>query len=1350
MRIFVKILIIIALSSYITPLKTVGQLIRFDHFDTRSGLPQNNINSLIVDSTGYVWMGTIEGVTRFNGTNFDVFRSVPSQPNTLEGNYIEKVSSCPNGNIWVHVQDRGLDLFDAAHENFKVFEDSCFYPADVINLTSMVSALDTLLWFTDLNGLYTYNLKKNKTKKLDSAPGRNYLVYAGNKQALLWGDGGISIYSLKEQSKKARTILKQRVWNCSPVFNDSLVLINTGQLAILNIKTQQQKPLPPNDQLNKYLKGSWITAIAGYHNEIWIGSSSGLILVTMEQNKIKRVAKFSYNPFNEYSFHGQDAKNFAFDKAGNLWIGTSKYGINFFSREKNRFTHHPISVLSKADQEVDPIRAICKTSDGNIWIGFDRLGLVCIHPDNTQILYSEMYFPGNKIKPLENIRSIYQDSRGKIWIGTNKGLCCYNTSNNHVESTLVEYGWEWPDICYRMHEFTPGKLTVTNIYGIGTIDLDKGALEKVAMPDNFVPGSIRSIVKDKKSNFWFISADLGLCKLTPECQLQYYNYRQNNFTDNKLYSLQIIGDTMWISSNTGLMAFDLNQEKVVSSFFETDGLSNNLVYALIYINNDLWISTNRGISKLNLIDFSIEKYLTDNIFMDDAFFLGADSCIYFGGYDGFISFHPNEINDTTYGIHPNPEITDLYINNQRINVGEKILNKKILTRSISKIDSLALNYNLNSFELGFDAFPFNYPDQTFFRYRLTGQSDDWVIVNKNANRAIFTKLSPDRYVFEIEASENARDWSAPRKLEITIIPPFYLTTWFKVLIAILCLIILYGIHRIRVYTIKRWNIELATKIKEQTFSIEEQKNKIIAQKEKMVALTQQLREADQAKLSYYTNLSHEFRTPLTIIMGNIETLKEQGYSANQAILKNIMRSTNRLYRLVNQFIDLRKYDQGELKLQISNFNIVSFTKEIADTFKAYAYRKHINIEFLKPNEPISLWLDKDKTDKIIYNILTNAIKYTNQGGSVFIDFDENEEDVILKITDTGIGISKEDQANIYNRFFRGKKLDPYTDGHGMGLTLVNALVNIQKGKITCSSKIGEGSTFSLFFRKGNQHFRPSDFVKEEVSIKTENLNQTPITSVDPGNPSGEEILLVEDNLELLDYLSSILGKRYKIQVAANGKEALEIINEEIPDLIITDLMMPLMDGIELSKKVREMTKGRFVPIIMLSAKTDATSKIESFKNNIDDYIEKPFNPNLLLSRVSNLLYKYNEIKKETEQLVVSKNKNWSKNDKEFFKKIMVILANNYTDPEFNADTLSKLIGMSRVTFYRKMKNLEYDNPGKLIQKYRLSKAAGLVKEESKPINEICIEVGFQSLSNFRKSFKEEYGLLPSKYREIHT
>ncbi len=1343
-----KTLVILTLATLFIFQKSSGQFIRFDHFDTQKGLSQNNINSLIVDSTGYVWFGTIEGITRFDGKNYDTFRSVPSQPNTLEGNYIEKLSSCPNGNIWVHVQDRGLNLYDASHENFITFDDSCFYPAYVKHTTSLVSALDTLLWFTDPNGLYTYNLQKNKTTKINSPAGRNYLIYAGHNQVLLWGADGASIYSLTEKEEAPRKLMKENIRIISQVFNDSLVLIypGSGHLQFLNIKTGETKPLPINKQLINYLKEKELISIAGYNNEVWLGTDHCLIQVITDGKTIERASKYSYDPFSEYSFHGQDAKSFAFDNAKNLWIGTSKYGAIFYSRKKNLFSHHPISILSKSDQEIDPIRALCKSSDGNIWVGFDRLGLVCIHPDNTQILYSDIYFPKQTTKNLENIRCIYEDTKGQLWIGTNKGLCNYNPSNNHIESTLLTYGWEWPDVCYRMHEFTPGQLTVTNQFGIGMVNLNKRTLTKMKMPDNYANWSIRSITKDKNSNFWFVSGDLGMCKLTPDGHLTYYTYEKDNFSDSKLYSLEIVGDTMWIGSNTGLMAFDLNKEKVVSSFFESDGLSNNLIYSTIHVKNELWMSTNRGVSRLNLKNLSIEKYLTDDLFMDDAFFKTPDEEIYFGGYDGFISFIPEEIHEDN--APPTPIITDLYVNNQKIKVGQKVDEKIVLSNSIEKLDKLALNYSSSSLSFTFDAFPFNYPDQTMFRYRLSGQSEDWVMVSQQTNQAIFSNLPPDNYIFEVEASENGQNWSSPKQLLLEIIPPFYKTVWFKALIISTLILILYAVMRIRFYTIKRWNIQLEKKIKEQTFSIEQQKNKIINQKEKMVQLTKRLHEADQAKLKYYTNLSHEFRTPLTIIMGNLETLREQGI--NQIILKNIRKSSDRLFRLVNQFIDLRKYDQGELKLSVTHFDIVSFTKEISDSFKDLAERKNIRFEILNANKKIFMWLDKDKTDKIIYNLLSNALKYTNNDDSVFIDFISLENALVLKITDTGVGIPEEEQKHIFKHFYRAENVSSNIDGHGMGLTLVKTLVDMQHGTIEYNSKEGVGTTFSISFKWGKNHFNDSDIVKDMIPDAISQPEYHPVVAIDSGNLSGEEILVVEDNPELLEYLSSFLGKNYKIQTATNGKEALDLLYIRIPALIITDLMMPVMNGLEFSKKVREMPETRFTPIIMLTAKTDVASKIEGFQTKIDDYIEKPFNPNLLLSRINNILNKHQEIRKDVEQFAMTKSERWNNEDKSFYQKILIALETNYSDPEFNADTLSNLIGMSRVTFYRKMKRLNQENPGEFIRKYRLKKAATLLKEGSKTVGAISTEIGFQSLSHFRKSFKEEFGQTPSQYKERHA
>ena len=1321
----------------------LGQQVRFDHFDTRKGLSQNNINSLIVDSTGYIWIGTMEGVTRFDGNKFNSYRSFPSQSNSLKGNIINKLSACPNGNIWIQIRNRGINLYDVSSEKFHSFPDSCFFPSLINNLTSMVSPTDSCLWFTDESGLYCYETKRNKTRQISSPFPGGKISDAHDQNLIYWGNGGLSQISQKPPYQQ-QVLSSKPVKVISNVFNDSLCLFYSDAIHFINLKNKTIQNLEPTKELEQILKRNVIRSIAGYTNEIWIGINNGLVLINYEDQQIRDVSLFSYTPYDNYAFHGKDANNLVFDKLGNLWIGTSKYGINLYSRQKNLFEHHLISVLSKADQEIDPVRAICKTADQNIWVGFDRLGLVKINPDNTQKLYSNIHLPENKTRPLTSIRSLYVDSKKNLWLGTSSGLCLYNQKNDRIESVKLKYAWEWPSsVCYFMEELDPGQLTVTSPLGIGIIDLETGNLERVNMPQSHPSSSIRSLVKDGQSNYWFISDDLGLVKLTPKQELKYFTHETHQLTDNKLYSLVLLGDTLWIGSNNGLMAFDIRQEKLLASFFETDGLSNNLVYSIIHDGNYLWMSTNRGISRLDLRDNTIESFLPDDLFMDDAFYKDEDGEIYFGGYDGFISFEPSNIRDQEN--IPTAHITDLFINNQRVNIGQTINKQVILPQSIQMLDTIQMSYSTNSFSLAFDAFPFNYPDSPNFRYRLLGLSPNWILASKNENRAVFSNLEPGNYEFEVEVSNKAHHWSNPTRLTIVIVPPFHKTAWFRSLLATLAIIVILTIFKLRIYTIQKWNNQLERRIKEQTHSLEQQKNKIIAQKEQVVELSNRLHEADQAKLMFYTNVSHEFRTPLTIIIGYIEALKNQG--VNRSVLKNMKRSSDRLLRLVNQFIDLQKYDQGELKLEITNFDIVLFIQEITDSFLELAARKNIQLHFNPGPQKLFVWLDRDKTDKIIYNLLSNAIKYTPEGGTIIVGIETHEKNFSINVTDTGCGISEEELPKIFKRFYRSDKVSATTDGHGMGLALVKALVDVQQGTITCNSRESGGTVFRLTFNLGNSQFDRA-FITDTKPVKPAmDIAPPKAQTVNHSGPLfGYEILVVEDNPELLDYLTSLLSDQFRIETATNGKQALLKIEKNKPDLIITDLMMPVMDGISLIKELKRNPQTMLIPVVVLSAKTDEASKIESYQSNIDDFIEKPFNPNTLVTRIKNILQKRIDLQNNVNLVSSAPKKGSPPDEKNLYEKTLLLLEQNYSNPEFNADQLSDLVGMSRVTFYRKMKKIHGEGPGEIIRKYRLNKALILLQEGNKTVAEISSEVGFLSLSHFRKSFKAEHGVSPSKFR----
>jgi signal transduction histidine kinase/ligand-binding sensor domain-containing protein/AraC-like DNA-binding protein len=1328
----------------ITP-DAAAQDIRFDHFDTRKGLSQNNVNSLVADSTGYIWVGTIEGLTRFDGKELKIYRPFPGDEKTIRGNIITYMAPGPRGNLWVLTSNGGLNLYDATLERFFYFPDSVLKNIHSTQISSMASP-DETLWFTIENKIFCLDPLLKEVSLAYTAPTSGRLLGIDKRTIWFYGKSGIKIMRISTSHKLTflQDLITTSIKAISDNSNQQVTLISNDQIIQIAPSTLKKQSYRLADW-NQNLKENQIISVASYRDEIWLGQYDGLSRVIIH-NKEVGVTKFNYDPYNNTSFYGKDATHLLTDKAGNLWIGTSKYGINLLCRENNNFLRHQISILSKADREIDPVRAICKTSDGCLWAGFDRFGLVCTYPDNRQVLFDKVCEVHRQVLPLTSVRSLFEDSRGNFWIGTMHGLYVYNWQTKRIETVTLAFGWKWPTSCYVMKEFDKGILTLTGELGLATVDLltMKLTLLPLRKKGLLISNSIRGMIRDRDKNLWITVNDGGLVKIAPDFTYKHFTRKTHGLTDNKLYNLTLVNNSLWIASNTGLMEFDITSEKVKASYFETDGLSSNLTYGVVADDSNLWISTNRGLCRFNLSGRHFENFLSNDLFMDDALFKDSEGNIYFGGYDGFISFDPKKICHTSFT--PAPGIASLYINNQKVEVGEKLTGRILLPVAIKKLKELKLNEGFNALSLVFDAFPFTYPDRTIFRYRLKGLSSEWLIAGKNENKAVFTSLAPGKYTFQLQSSLNDLTWSNSTELKIEIIPPFWKTMWFRMLMLSMTFLIGLAIFQLRIYTIKRRNILLQKKVTQQTQSIEEQKNKIIAQKDQMVELSNRLHESDQAKLAFYTNISHEFRTPLTLILGNTDALIKQG-SANFAI-KNISRNAERLYKLVNQFIDLRKYDQGKLKLSVTESDIVAFTIEIADAFREMANQKNITIHLLNCTEIIRLWFDKDKTDKILYNLISNAIKYTGKDGSVVISFQKFTEGVEISVTDTGHGIPEEEQAYIFDSFFRGKGLQSNTDGHGIGLALVKALTDIQNATVNFISKAGHGTTFNILFKWGKDHFKSEDFEEtDRPPVLPKEQQKTNIPHPAISNPAGEEILIVEDNEELMGYLISLLGQSYHITRAANGKEALDLLTRITPDLILTDLMMPVMNGIDFCKRLKEKPATMFIPVIILSAKTDIASKIEGLRINVDDYVEKPFHPDLLLLKINNLLSKRLEIKQRLESTLYSSvpSQTFTASDKLFLEKTLILLDSNLSDPGFSMDKLSAALCMSRVTYYRKMKDITGEGPGEFIRKYRLKRAAQMLRNDQKTINQVCAEVGFQSSSHFRQSFKEEFGVLPSEY-----
>ncbi|WP_409371814.1 hybrid sensor histidine kinase/response regulator transcription factor [Saccharicrinis fermentans] len=821
-------------------------------------------------------------------------------------------------------------------------------------------------------------------------------------------------------------------------------------------------------------------------------------------------------------------------------------------------------------------------------------------------------------------------------------------------------------------------------------------------------------------------------------QLKTFHPDSIGLSNAKVYSITKNGNDLWIGTNNGLNRFNLSSFKVEEIFYEEHGLSNNIVYSLnVDHEGHLWMSTNRGLSKLNTKTKQFSTFLKSDFFMDDASFQAQDGHIYYGGYNGIVHFNPQNIQSSDKSL--TPVIENFKLNNKIIKQNETVNNRILFKQAIHHISSLKLSHEENTFTFEFNAIPYDLPNTNQFRYKLENWQNNWQTGN---NRSVtFTNVSPGNYRMLLSVCNAENIWSSPKEINIQITPPYWQELWFKLLLIGIITILLVTLYRWRLFRIRQRNILLKRKVKEQTQDILKKSNEI-------QVISQRLHEADEAKLRFFTNISHEFRTPLTLILGYLEEIEDAG---SIQIRKSIKNNALRLLRLVNQLIEFRKLDQDQLKLNITHLEINAFIEDIVISFQKLAEQKNIDLRFEPTPNRLFVWLDMDKTEKIFFNLISNAIKYTPENNPVLISIHENTDTFSIEVADYGIGINEDELTLVFNRFFRSKNSGE--SGHGIGLALAKGLVDMQHGHIDVQSKIHQGSIFTVQFKKGKDHFKPDDFNQHQQSTlspeqKTNSPQTMPRVNKSLPTISDKQILLVEDDMELRIYLKKILSDQYAVISANNGQDALDKLEEILPDLIISDISMPVLDGLSFCKKIKENEITSGIPFILLTAKTDSSTRIGSYQLGIDDYIEKPFSKNVLLARVEALLSNREKLQKKpvaTRTTASIDKTKLKKRDIQFWKKTNTLINKNYNNPDFTTEILSKKMNMSRSTFYRRFKHISGENAGDYIRKVRLHKAAELLQKKEFSIQQISIEVGFQSTAHFRTKFKEYFGTNPSEY-----
>ncbi|MGB2273778.1 MAG: response regulator, partial [Flavicella sp.] len=922
-----------------------------------------------------------------------------------------------------------------------------------------------------------------------------------------------------------------------------------------------------------------------------------------------------------------------------------------------------------------------------------------------------------------SVLSFDEDSKGRVWIGTFVGgVCSYDINSQKITH----------------HTSDPFKQHYLNTANVRIVYVDH--------KDNILVGTRKGLFKiQSKHNNSF--------------EVDSFNEQIQDKEKPQKKTMSILSiyedsrQKLWIGTDGyGLCAYD-GVTKKTKWYDDTEDIRHTTIASLIESNEgDLWIGGNKGLTSFNpttknITNFHTKDGLLSNNFNFNSVYKDTDGSLFFGNYEGVNYFHPKKINF-------NSEVPKVFI------TGLKLFNKAVLPNKknsplkkvISATKTLTLKHSQSVFTFDFIGINFSHTEQNQYAYFLDGFEKEWNYVKSNTS-ATYTNIPPGDYTFYVKAANNDGIWNdSPTSLFVQIKAPWWKTYWAYS--AFLIFIIIVG------YFILRFVNERV-----------EEKRIIINQREER----KQIEVLNAKKIQFFTNISHEFRTPLTLILNPIEDILEDTTLQLSDVIKekhnSIYKNTKRLSRLIDELMDFRKLQFGKMPLQPAKIDILAFATEIASYFEEEAAQRNIILSVENEDENNTIWADPSMLEKIIFNILSNAFKATPENGMVRLSIQRSDVPILLplidpkkevpaieiNINDTGSGIKKENIDKIFDRFFQAKEMDKqYYGGTGIGLEVVRSFMELHKGKIQVASKVNEGTKFTLYFAMGNDHFKDMALKKSDIEIVSSSVLQentksnNGINKTDDSNDSSvkKTILIVEDNAELRNYIKKELASNYKINTAENGKEGIEKANKTIPDLIITDVMMPIIDGYELCEKIKSDLKTSHIPLLMLTAKGMEVDRIKGIDAGADVYLKKPFNMKVLHSHIKQLITsrqvlfnKYftgiqqKELPEQTTSL-----------DKQFITKVLDYIQTNMSDPKLNVENLAEELLLSRSKLYRKIKALTGDTANEFLRKIRLEKAKQLIETSEDTISEICYRVGFSSPSYFTKCFKKHFGILPTEIR----
>lgn len=1304
------------------------------------GMSSNYVVSVTQDKKGYLWIATESGLNRFDGRQFNIYTKNNSG---LSGNELNVVLADPYENkVWIGTQRDGLCYFDYETETISRIPATGNYMLSN-DITDLSVAADSGLWITHYHFGVDYYDRKTKlftpysSKNVKGLEGNNWVSKEDGNGNLYIGHHlrGLSIVSLKDRTAKnyqhdpnnpysipdneVRALCIDKNKNVWVGTNNGLALFNPQSEKFITFKH-----IEGNE--NSLLSDQILDIKQMKDGTLWICTNmGGVSILNLRENTFISPEKITFSNItvtnDNHGLSGPNARSIIQDSFGNIWIGNYRGGVDFISYAQPLF--NTIAYTIEKQGKINNKQVWGLWADNHqIWLGGEgELGIYEKGKKTKNFSLHEC-----RLHPQTHINVIYQDKQERLWLGTYKnGILLYTPKDGRI-TRIGDKGSEFLDIC-SFSEDINGKIwigTQTGIYSYFNNQLSYEKELNAQLPDIMVHG----IIRDKNGKLWVGTFGKGVCVFDEDDKKLYNFTTDHSFPSNAVnYMMEDSRKRILVATREGIIIFkNVSQPNVFVSFGAKEGLENTQVRAIQEDHDGyIWISTNGGISRLDeknkrFYNYNYHDGIPMGDFMDGSTCITPDGTLFFGSQNGACYFNPRELSSPRE-VSP-VTITQFFIYNKQTESRDTRLPVPISNRIVE------LPYNQNTFNISFNVLDYTQSSQVEFSYMLEGLENAWYST-QGANQVTFRNIPHGNYVFKVKTRFRNQEWNEnAAQLTVVIAPPLWLTWYAKLGYVILFIFALYALLR---FYKRKLDLESSLEV------------------ERKQSLNKQ--ELNEERLRFYTNITHELRTPLTLILGPLEDLlSDATLSPKHANKISIIHdSATRLLNLINRILEFRKTETQNRKLSVAKGDLGQLVQEVGLRYKELNPNNKVNYHIHIETEDTEIFYDADMITIILDNLMSNAAKYTSEG-DITLSLRSVEENQIkyteISVSDTGHGIDAEALPHIFDRYYQAKS-KYQASGSGIGLALVKGLSELHEGILKVESAVDTGTTFTLRLLTENT-YPNAIHAQHDMEKKPIDAEETTIT--DTPTENHPIVLVVEDNADIREYIRSSFTDIYEVITAKDGKEGWELAQARIPNIIVSDIMMPVMDGIELCKRIKEDMRTSHIPVILLTAKDSLQDKEEGYASGADSYLTKPFSAKLLHSRINNLLETRKKIASllalaDTQPKQESAVSSLNKLDNEFLQKITQIIEENLEMEKMDIAFIADKMCMSHSTLYRKIKGLTDMSANEFIRKVKMRKGVELLMSGQYTISEIAYMIGFSSVAYFRQCFKDEYGMSPSDY-----